>query len=101
MMSSCSRKSLGNLWERLLHLREDAVSKKNVTATSHIQQVVSGWASSEETGDAFFQHYDAVLNPCRARFLLQQLQRLIHRLVRQPKGTVMHGHPPDRPLMHE
>jgi hypothetical protein len=37
---------------------------------------------SEESGNAFFQHHNAVLNPRRARFLIEQLQGLIHRLVR-------------------
>lgn len=48
----------------------------------------------EEAGDAFFEDKDSVLNSRGAGFLFEELQRLVHRFVREPEGTVMHGHHP-------
>lgn len=51
-------------------------------------------AASEETGYAFFQDEDAVLDACGLGFPLKQLQRLIDGLVGEAEGTVVHrDHP--------
>src|SRR5258706_15778726 len=62
--------------------------------TNNCQRADGG--RSEESGDTFFQHHDTVLDPSLARFPLQQLQRFVHRLVRQPEGSIVHGHHPGR-----
>src|SRR5579859_1714926 len=49
----------------------------------------------EESGDAFFHDYDFIFDSGRAGFLIQQLQRLVDRFVREAEGAVVHGnHPP-------
>src|SRR6267143_2899244 len=50
--------------------------------------------ASEESGNALFHHNHAVANSSWARFFFQQLQRLIHGLVRQAERAVVHGHHP-------
>src|ERR1700728_415366 len=51
---------------------------------------------SEKSGHALFQHHDAVFDPRRPHLLLQQLQRLFHRLVRQPEASIVHRNHPAR-----
>src|ERR1700728_2881291 len=45
---------------------------------------------SEKSGHALFQHHDAVLDPRRPHLLLQQLQRLFHRLVPPAETSTTH-----------
>src|SRR5262245_29323375 len=49
---------------------------------------------SEESRDALFQYHYSIFNPSGLCFLLEQLQRLIHRLVGEPEASVVHrDHP--------
>src|SRR5579864_3749029 len=58
-----------------------------------------GWEGGcvlEESRDAFFEDYDFVFNSGGAGFFIQQLQRFIHRFVREAEGAVVHGDHPAR-----
>ena len=48
----------------------------------------------EKAGHALFQYQDTIFNSCRPGLFLQQLQRLVHWLVRQLEGAVVHRHHP-------
>ncbi len=65
----------------------DVRSVRGITNRASLKMKVahycySGPAELEESGHTLFQHYDAVSDTSRTRLLLQQLQRLIHWLVR-------------------
>src|SRR5258706_2555576 len=62
--------------------------------TNNCQRADGG--RSEESGDTFFQHHDTVLDPSLARFPLQQLQRFVHRLVRQAERSIVPWQHPAR-----
>src|SRR3979411_2294963 len=61
-----------------------------LSETKHFRSRIA----SEESGNTLFHHDHAVANSSCARFLFQQLQRLIHGLVRQAERAVVHGHHP-------
>src|ERR1700691_456171 len=50
----------------------------------------------KETGHAFFEHDYPVFDASCACLLLEQLQRFIHRFVRKPEGSIVHGDHPAR-----
>ena len=49
---------------------------------------------SEEFGDSLLEHQHAVENAGGARLFFQQLQGLVHGLMREAEGAVVHGHHP-------
>jgi hypothetical protein len=52
--------------------------------------------TSEESRDAFFQDHDAVFDPGGSSFLVEELQRFFHRLMREAERAVVHGNHPAR-----
>src|ERR1700681_2040926 len=73
--------------------RLQAVTNPGVSELSETQHFRLRIAS-EESGNTLFHHDHAVANSSCARFFFQQLQRLIHGLVRQAERAVVHGHHP-------
>src|SRR5215469_7036604 len=68
-----------------------------VLSTAHKKTVHHGGSqgnSLEESGYAFFKDDDAILDSCGAGLVIEQLQRLIDRFVREPECAVVHGHHP-------
>jgi hypothetical protein len=69
---------------------------RGLEVTLNGEQFTRRVVTSEKAGDALFQHDHFVFHACLRRLARQQLERLLDGLMRQAKGSVVHGHHPAR-----